>query len=104
MPAHHAKRGGKDKRNWIMECMGNATPAHAFSHCIHPRLTLKEDGNGYNRDQQEFVKEGRVGEAAEAARSAVEDDRRDLEKAEKEGKRRAAEHDPEEVRDYRKPE
>ena len=58
----------------------------------------------YNRDQQEFVKEGRVGEAAEAARSAVEDDRRDLEKAEKEGKRRAAEHDPEEVRDYRKPE
>ena len=35
----------------------------------------------YNRDQQEFVKEGRVGEAAEAARSAVEDDRRDLEKA-----------------------
>ena len=58
----------------------------------------------YNRDQQEFVKEGGVGEAAEAARSAVEDDRRDLEKAEKEGKRRAAEHDPEEVRDYRKPE
>ena len=58
----------------------------------------------YNRDQQEFVKEGRVGEAAEAARSAVEDDRRDLETAEKEGKRRAAEHDPEEVRDYRKPE
>ena len=58
----------------------------------------------YNRDQQEFVKEGRVGEAAEEARSAVEDDRRDLEKAEKEGKRHAAEHDPEEVRDYRKPE
>lgn len=57
----------------------------------------------YNRDQQEFVKEGFVGEAARAARKAVEGERTDLEEAEKEGKAHAAERDPEEVRDYRKP-
>lgn len=71
----------------------------------------KNEGEGsrsaaraYNKDQQEFVKEGRVGEAAAAARRAVEGDHSDLDKAEAEGKRHAAEHDPEETRDYKKPE
>lgn len=58
----------------------------------------------YNKDQQEFVKEGQVGEAALAARRAVEEQGDDLEEAEREGKAHAAEHDPEEVRDYKKPE
>lgn len=58
----------------------------------------------YNKDQQEFVKEGRVGEAARAARKAVEEQDGDLEAAEREGKAHAAEHDSEEVRDYKKPE
>ena len=57
----------------------------------------------YNQDQQSFVKDGFVGEAARAARKAVEGNTADLDKAEAEGKARAAEHDPEEVRDYKKP-
>lgn len=76
-----------------------------------PKRKPENEGEGsrsaaraYNKDQQEFVKEGRVGEAAEAARRAVEGEHSDLEKAEKEGKRHAAEHGPEETRDYKKPE
>src|SRR5690606_6998709 len=57
----------------------------------------------YNKDQQEFVKEGRVDEAAQAARKAVEGDRAELDKAEKEGKSHIAERDPAEVRDDTKP-
>ncbi|MBO6635315.1 hypothetical protein [Parvibaculum sp.] len=75
-----------------------------------PKKKPENEGEGsrsaaraYNKDQQEFVREGQVGEAALAARRAVEEQGGDLEKAEKEGKRHAAEHDPEETRDYSKP-
>ena len=72
---------------------------------------LENEGEGsrsaaraYNKDQQDFVKEGRVGEAASAARKAVDENADHLAKAEREGKARAAGHDPEETRDYKKPE
>ena len=57
----------------------------------------------YNRKQEEFVKEGMAGEAALAARRAAEEQGEDLAEAEKQGKARAAERDPEETRDYSKP-
>ena len=69
----------------------------------------KNEGEGnrtaaraYNKDQQEFVKEGRVEEAAKAAREALEGDHADLDKAEQEGKSHIAGHDPE-ARDGKKP-
>ena len=75
----------------------------------NPDTKQKNEGEGsrsaaraYNKDQQEFVKEGRVGEAAAAARRAVEGEHADLDKAEKEGKSHIAEKDPEESRDYKK--
>ncbi|MCF8470990.1 MAG: hypothetical protein K9G30_09420 [Parvibaculum sp.] len=57
----------------------------------------------YNKHQQAFVKEGRVKDAAAAARQAIEDGHPDLDQAEKQGEARAAEHDPEEKRDDKTP-
>lgn len=57
----------------------------------------------YNKDTKEFVDEGRVGKAAEEARTAMEgDERKELEKARKEAASHAKEHDPAEVRDHKK--
>lgn len=59
----------------------------------------------YNKETKEFVDAGRVGKAAEDARTAMEGgERKDLEAARKEAASHAKEHDPEEVRDYKKPE
>lgn len=55
----------------------------------------KESAERYNKEQQEFVKSGRVDEAA---REATED----LD-AEREGRERAKELDPEEERNYTRP-
>jgi hypothetical protein len=56
----------------------------------------RESAERYNKDTQEFVKKGRVDKAAQ---EATED--RD---AERKGRERAKEFDPEENRDYSKPE
>ncbi|MDP1626622.1 hypothetical protein [Parvibaculum sp.] len=59
----------------------------------------------YNKDTKAFVDEGRVGKAAEDARTAMEgSERKDLEAARKEAASHAKEHDPEELRNYKKPE
>lgn len=55
----------------------------------------KESGAKYNKEQQEFVKSGRVDDAA---RKATED-----REAERKGRERAKEFDPEEERDYSRP-
>ena len=55
----------------------------------------KESAARYNKEQQEFVRSGRVDEAA---REAKEDSR-----AEQKGRERAKEFDPGEDRDYSKP-
>jgi hypothetical protein len=67
----------------------------------HPQPGQKNEGEGnktaarrYNEDQQEFVKEGRVDEAAKKARDAVEGKEGDeLEQAEEEGRSHAREAD-----------
>jgi hypothetical protein len=57
----------------------------------------------YNKDQQEFVKSGRVEKAARDAEQAMRGkEREELERASKEGAKRAKDHDPEEQRNYRK--
>lgn len=56
----------------------------------------KESAARYNKEQQKFVKSGRV---EEAARNATDDPA-----AEKKGRERAKEFDPEEERDYSRPE
>lgn len=59
----------------------------------------------YNKDTKEFVDAGRVGKAAEDARTAMEGgERKELDEARKEARSHAKEHDPEEVRDHKKPE
>lgn len=55
----------------------------------------KESAQRYNKEQQEFVRSGRV---EQAAREASED----LD-AEEKGRERAKEFDPEEERDFSKP-
>lgn len=55
----------------------------------------KESAAKYNKEQQEFVKSGRVDDAA---RKATEDP-----DAERKGRERAKEFDPEEERDYSRP-
>lgn len=62
----------------------------------------REAARAYNEEQQEFVGEGRVGEAAEEAKRAVEseEERARLEEAEQEGQKRAKEFDPNVKRDY----
>jgi hypothetical protein len=51
----------------------------------------------YREATQRFVAEGKVAEAADEARRAVddEDEREELERAERAGRARAKEHDPE---------
>lgn len=60
----------------------------------------REAARRYNQDQREFVESGKVEEAAEQAKGQ---DPAEAEAAEKAGKDRAKEFDPEETRDYRKP-
>ena len=71
------QKGGKsDARN---EGEGNRTAARNF-----------------NEKQKDFVKSGKVDEKAREAEQAVEgDERKELERAEAEGKRHVAEEDPE---------
>ncbi|HUK59693.1 MAG TPA: hypothetical protein VLV50_10725 [Stellaceae bacterium] len=50
----------------------------------------------YDKAQQEFVKRGKVEEKARESERAVErDERKELERAEQEGRRHIAEEDPE---------
>jgi hypothetical protein len=49
----------------------------------------------YREATERFIAEGKVEPAAEEARRAMEEDPEELEKAEEEGKSRAAEEDPE---------
>ena len=60
----------------------------------------RESAKRYNRNTQEFVESGKVDEAAKRAGDA---DPKELEKAEKAGKKRARELDPAVERDYSKP-
>jgi len=60
----------------------------------------REAARRYNEDQREFVKSGKVGAAAEQAKGQ---DASEAEAAEKAGKSKAKEFDPEEARDYSKP-
>ena len=49
----------------------------------------------YNKDQQRFIKSGKVEEKAREAEAAMDgDERPELERAEAEGKRHIAEEDP----------
>ena len=50
----------------------------------------------YDKAQQDFVKKGKVAEKAREAERALEgDERKELERAEQEGRRHIAEEDPE---------
>ena len=60
----------------------------------------RESAKRYNEDTKEFVKSGKV---KDAARKAGKGDRRDMEQAEKAGKERAKEFDPAVRRDYSGP-
>jgi hypothetical protein len=60
----------------------------------------RESAKRYNEDTKEFVKSGKVDEAA---RKAGEGDKEEMEHAEKVGKDRAKEFDPAVDRDYSKP-
>jgi hypothetical protein len=57
----------------------------------------READRHYREATERFVKEGKVDAGADEARRALDDpaERRDLEEAEKIGRSRAAEHDPE---------
>ena len=55
----------------------------------------REAGRIYNKEQQAFVEEGKVEEAAKEAKAAVEGpEGEELKKAEEEGKSHAKEFDP----------
>lgn len=60
----------------------------------------REAARRYNEDQQQFVQSGKVDEAA---RKAAGQDPDEAGKAEQAGRDRAKEFDPEETRDYTKP-
>ena len=60
----------------------------------------REAARRYNEDQQQFVLSGKVDEAA---RKAGDQDPDEARKAEQAGRDRAKEFDPEETRDYTKP-
>ena len=60
----------------------------------------REAARRYNEDQRQFVQSGKVDAAAEQAKGQ---DPAEAAAAEKAGKARAKEFDPEEARDYRKP-
>ena len=53
-----------------------------------------ESARKYNKDTKEFVESGQVDEAAKAARPENEQQARAMEEAEKAGKARAKEEDP----------
>ena len=61
----------------------------------------RKSAERYNEETREFVKSGRVGEAAK--RSGGQDPKA-AERSENEGRRHAKEEDPAVHRDYRKPE
>lgn len=57
----------------------------------------------YDRETRDFVKSGRVDEAAAEAKRAMEGaEAKDLDAAHDEAASHAKDHDPEETRDYRK--
>ena len=60
----------------------------------------RESAKRYNESTQDFVKSGKV---EEAARKAGEGDKEDMERAEKAGRERAKELDPALQRDYSRP-
>jgi hypothetical protein len=60
----------------------------------------REAARRYNEDQRQFVQSGKVDAAAEQAKGQ---DPAEAAAAEQAGKARAKEFDPEEARDYRKP-
>ena len=60
----------------------------------------REAARRYNQDQQQFVQSGKVDEAARKAAGQNPDEAREAEQA---GRDRAKEFDPEESRDYSKP-
>ena len=62
----------------------------------------REAAKEYNDAQRAFVKKGHVEEQAKKARKEVESDPATYAAAEKAGKARAAEEDPQLDRDYRK--
>lgn len=64
----------------------------------------REAAKRYNEAQRAFVKEGKVDEKAKQARQDVERDPALYAAAEKAGKARAAEDDPQVHRNYKKPE
>jgi hypothetical protein len=64
----------------------------------------REAAKRYNEAQRAFVKEGKVDAQAKKARQEVEQDPAAYAAAEKAGKARAAEDDPQVHRDYKKPE
>jgi len=64
----------------------------------------REAAKRYNDAQRAFVKEGHVEEQARKAREDVEKDPETYAAAERAGKARAAEKDPQVHRDYRKAE
>lgn len=58
----------------------------------------------YNEKSKEFARSGKVEEKAREAAKAVEGgEKKELERAEREGKAHAKEHDPQNKRDYNKP-
>lgn len=59
----------------------------------------RKSAERYNKETQEFVKSGKVDEAA---RKAAGQSAEEAERAEKAGRERAKEEDPEVHRDYRK--
>ena len=64
----------------------------------------REAAKRYNEAQQAFVKQGHIAEQAKKARDEVERDPAGYAAAERAGKARAAEDDPQVHRDYRKAE
>jgi hypothetical protein len=74
-----------------------------------PKQRNEGEGNrtaaeAYNKGARRFAASGRVGKAAKEAEAAVEGKEHDeLEAAERKGRSHAREFDPEEVREYSKP-
>lgn len=62
----------------------------------------REAAKAYNEAQRAFVKQGHVEEKAKKAREEVEADPATYAEAERAGKARAADEDPQLHRDYRK--
>ena len=63
------------------------------------RTDLQGEGNydasrKYRRETEQFIKDGKVDRAAQDAANASPDEQQELERAEQEGRRHAAEEDP----------